>query len=87
MVVAEHRTSLRLEPEFWSAFESIARAEGASVKDLVGRAQERERGQTGSVRVFILQWFVARLTRPTLAAMATTGIGGPVATDPKVRFR
>ncbi len=68
------RTTLRLEPEFWSALEGIARAEGSTVNDLVARAQGGERGQTGAVRVFILQWLVARLTRSTLAAMAAIAI-------------
>ena len=68
------RTSLRLEPEFWSALDGIARAEGATVNDLVARAQDRDRGQTGSVRVFVLQWLGARLTRRTLAAMTSTEI-------------
>jgi len=68
------RTTLRLEPEFWSALEGIARAEGATVNDLVTRAQDGSRGQTGSVRVFVLQWLVARLTRPALAVMASTEI-------------
>ena len=68
------RTTLRLEPEFWSALEGIARAEGATVNGLVARAQGNGRGQTGAVRVFILQWLVAQLSRPTLAAMASTEI-------------
>jgi len=78
------RTTLRLEPEFWSALEGIARAEGVVVNDLVTRAQGENRGQTGSVRVFILQWFGARLTRPTLAAMASTEIaqGSPAKPQP-----
>lgn len=67
-------TSIRLEPEFWAALEGIARAEGTTVNDLVLRSQNRARGQTGSVRVFILQWFGARLPRATLAAMALTEI-------------
>ena len=67
-------TTLRLEPEFWTVLEGIARAEAATVNDLVTRAQDGSRGQTGSVRVFILQWLVARLPRPALAAMASTEI-------------
>ncbi|MGI4945583.1 MAG: ribbon-helix-helix domain-containing protein [Janthinobacterium lividum] len=68
------RSTMRLEPEFWTALEGIARAENATVNDLVAQAQDKARGQTGSVRVFVLQWFGARLTRSTLAAMASTEI-------------
>lgn len=68
------RATLRLEPEFWAVLEGIARAVGATVNDLVTRAQGEGRSQTGSLRVFILQWLVARLTRPALAAMASTEI-------------
>ncbi len=77
------RTTLRLEPEFWSALEGIARAEGATVNDLVARAQHDARGQTGSVRVFVLQWFGARLTRSTLAAMASTEIARGLPAKPR----
>lgn len=68
------RTTLRLEPEFWAALEGIARAEATTVNDLVERAQHGSHSQTGSVRVFVLQWFRTRLTRPTLAATASTEI-------------
>jgi predicted DNA-binding ribbon-helix-helix protein len=68
------RTTMRLEPEFWTALDGIARAEGVGVNDLVTQAQRLAHGQTGSVRVFVLQWFGARLTRATLAAMASTKI-------------
>ena len=72
--IGAKQTTLRLEPEFWSALEGIARAEGVAVNDLVGGAQQDARGQTGSVWVFVLQWFGARLPRSTLAAMASTEI-------------
>ena len=63
-------TTLRLEPDFWRVFEGIARAKRVTVNDLVTRVQDGNRGQTSSVRVFIVQW----LTCTALAATASTEI-------------
>ena len=83
VVVAGHRTSLRLEPEFWAALEGIARAERATVNAVVERAQAGDRGRTGCVRVFILQWLGARLTRVARSAMASTEIAQGLPAKPQ----
>ena len=57
VTIAGHRTSLSLEPEFWSALRERAKARGWSLARLVG---EIDRGRAGrnlssAVRVFLLE--------------------------------
>lgn len=54
-----HRTSLALEPAFWSGIEAVAAARGLSLPALVS-AIDRERGAGGlasAVRVTVLDHF------------------------------
>jgi predicted DNA-binding ribbon-helix-helix protein len=53
------RTSFRMEPEFWAALDEIARVEGVTRNDLVGRAQAAypDGTRTSAVGVFVLEWF------------------------------
>lgn len=61
MVIAGHRTSISLEPEFWTALKDIARRRNASINDLVTeidkmRAAKDEAGNLSSaLRVYVLQ--------------------------------
>lgn len=61
MRIAGHRTSLALEPQFWSALERIARDQSASLPALIatideGRAKESpEASLASAVRVYVLQ--------------------------------
>jgi predicted DNA-binding ribbon-helix-helix protein len=54
--IAGHRTSLALEPEFWSALAAAAAKRGLSLTALVGEIDRaREGGNLSSaVRVFLL---------------------------------
>jgi predicted DNA-binding ribbon-helix-helix protein len=54
--IAGHRTSLALEPEFWSALAAVAAKRGLSLAGLVGEIDRaREGGNLSSaVRVFLL---------------------------------
>ena len=57
------RWCLRLEPEFWSMLERIARREGEPLTELIDRVQhERLPGQgTGSaLRCFVIRHFARR---------------------------
>lgn len=52
-----HRTSVSLEPEFWSAFRAIAAAEGRGLNDLaaeIDAARGPDRGLASAIRVFVL---------------------------------
>jgi predicted DNA-binding ribbon-helix-helix protein len=61
MRVCGHRTSIALEPEFWLALESIARARGLSLPRMIAAIDEtRIKTDDGpslasAVRVFVLQ--------------------------------
>jgi predicted DNA-binding ribbon-helix-helix protein len=62
IVVNGHRTSIRLEPEMWSALAEIAAAEGVRVNELVSRIAGRARvgSLTSAVRVFIMAYYRTR---------------------------
>lgn len=63
VVVAGHRTSVRLEPVMWEALREIARRQGVSVHDLV-TAIDRERAEsslTAAIRVYIVNFYRAAL--------------------------
>lgn len=57
--VKSRRTSLRMEPEIWSALEEIAHREGMGLNALIGAIDTR-RGQstlTGAARIYALEYF------------------------------
>jgi len=64
-VIAERgRTSMRLEPEFWSALAEICQRERVRIGALIRRielesgvAGQEDGGRTSAVRVFVLQYF------------------------------
>lgn len=66
--VSGHRTSLRLEPEMWSAVEELCHREGvtlaAFVTGIADRLRESGRGSclTSAVRVAILEYYRAAAT-------------------------
>ena len=62
IVVNGHRTSIRLEPEMWSALSEIAAAERVRVNELVSRIASRTRSGslTSAVRVFIMAYYRTR---------------------------
>ncbi len=54
-----HRTSVSLEPEFWTAFRDIARARGLPINALASEIDEA-RGDVGlasAIRVHVLRHF------------------------------
>lgn len=55
------RTSVRLEPELWQAFERIARNRGKTIHQICGRLDEArgEAGLTSAIRVFIVTELLA----------------------------
>ncbi len=61
VTVFGHRTSLRLEPELWTALEEICGLERISIHDLCGLVDKRRNGlsRTSAVRVFALTYFRA----------------------------
>ena len=59
MTVGALRTSVRLEPEFWSALIDIAKREKVSIDQLctVIDAHLGDLGRTAAIRVFIASYF------------------------------
>jgi predicted DNA-binding ribbon-helix-helix protein len=64
VVVNGHRTSIRLEPEMWSALSEIAGMEGLRVNQLVSQVASNARtgSLTSAVRVFIMAYFRTKAT-------------------------
>jgi predicted DNA-binding ribbon-helix-helix protein len=74
VVVAGHRTSVRLEAVMWDALRDIARGRDMAVNDLVTEI-ERRRGAlslTAAIRVYIVDFY--RTAAGTIAAPA---VGAP----------
>ena len=62
LTISGHRTSLSLEPEFWTVLKAAAKAERKSLAALVGEIDRGrgERNLSSALRV----WVLNRLTRP-----------------------
>lgn len=51
---------MSLEPEFWSAFRALARAEGKALNELaseIDATRGMERGLASAIRVYVLENF------------------------------
>ena len=56
VLVAGHRTSVSLEPEFWEALKGIAARQGASLNQLIaGIDAERTGNLSSAIRIFVLK--------------------------------
>lgn len=58
ITLAGHKTSLALEPEFWSALEDMARERGLPLAGLISTIDAGREGDnlSSAVRVAILSW-------------------------------
>ena len=55
VIIAGHRSSVSLEPEFWAALKDIAQRRGVSINDLVTEIDKQRRDNLSSaLRVFVL---------------------------------
>jgi predicted DNA-binding ribbon-helix-helix protein len=56
MSISGHRTSISLEPEFWSALAATAKADGKSLSRLVSEIDQArgERNLSSALRVWLL---------------------------------
>lgn len=60
--IHKHRTSVRLEPEMWSALNEIATLEGCSIHDLCGAVHDLKSpgaSFTAALRVFMMEYYRA----------------------------
>jgi predicted DNA-binding ribbon-helix-helix protein len=55
-----HRTSVTLEPEFWTAFRDIAAQKGVPLNALaseIDACRAPDVGLASAIRVYVLRWF------------------------------
>ena len=53
--IAQHKTSISLEPEFWDALKTIAAEDGLSLNEIVARVDAERTGNLSSaLRVYAL---------------------------------
>lgn len=60
IIASSGRTSMRLEPEIWSALEEICHREDMTLMDLVQHIEKRKQHpgcRTSAVRVWVLEYF------------------------------
>lgn len=57
--IAGHRTSIALEPEFWTGLEEIAQARGLSMAALVREIDESRDlpNLSSAMRIAVLNWY------------------------------
>lgn len=66
VIIAGHRTSVSLEPEFWAALKDIALQRNVSINELVTEIDGQRRGNLSSaLRVHVLTFLQARLAAST----------------------
>ena len=87
VTIAEHRTSVRLEPEMWSGLSEICRRERGSLHEVctyVAARKLENTSLTAAIRVFVMSYFRAGATEEghvkaghghsqTVGAAAVTG--------------
>ena len=63
--IAGHRTSIALEPEFWTALEAMAAEKSQTMAGLIREIDEsRETANLSSAtRLAVLRWYQARASR------------------------
>ncbi len=66
VLIAGHRTSVSLEPEFWREFVSICRDEGIALSKKVEEIDsQRTENLSSAIRLFVLGALRERLARAT----------------------
>lgn len=75
VIIAGHRTSVSLEPEFWTALKDIAQQRRLSINELVASVDDQRRGNLSSaLRVHVLTTLQSRLA----VAEAPQAVAPPV---------
>lgn len=62
--IAGHRTSIAIEPEFWSGLEAMATAGGKSIAAVIGEIDEQREvpNLSSAVRLAVLAWYRDRVS-------------------------
>lgn len=63
VTIRGHRTSISLEPEFWTAIKKIAAAENISLAALIAEidAQRGTQGLSSAIRVYVLKKLMTQI--------------------------
>jgi predicted DNA-binding ribbon-helix-helix protein len=71
VIVDDHRTSIRLEPEMWEALKEICARERVDAATLCSRIKATKQigGFTSAVRVYILTYFRSQCASPQSAKL------------------
>jgi predicted DNA-binding ribbon-helix-helix protein len=71
--IGKQRTSVRLDHEFWTAFEEIANRENSSIHELCVLVDQRRGryGLTAAIRTFILCYYRSQMHLANVQAMGT----------------
>jgi predicted DNA-binding ribbon-helix-helix protein len=79
VVVAGHRTSVRLEAVMWEALHDIARQQNRTIHDLVTAiaAQRNNLSLTAAIRVYIVDFYRAAAGRLAAEIGHTARLGVP----------
>jgi len=60
LTLRQHRTSVSLEDEFWTAFRDIAEKQGRAINELaaeIDAARDIETGLATAIRLFVLAYY------------------------------
>jgi predicted DNA-binding ribbon-helix-helix protein len=62
IVIGQHKTSISLEDEFWTAVKEIATSRGTTCSDLVSEINERRQAPnlSSAIRLFVLEYYQDR---------------------------
>ena len=66
LTLAQHRTSVSLEDEFWQVFRDIAQQRGSTINGLAAEidASRGDIGLASAIRVFVLKEVMRRDVKP-----------------------
>lgn len=73
IIVSGRRTSMRLEPDIWTALGEIAKAENMTIKDICSLVDQRRKNSslTSAIRVFVVTYYRQLATQGTPTTMST----------------
>lgn len=82
VIIAGHRTSVSLEPEFWAALKDIAQRRALSINELVTEIDGQRQGNLSSaLRVYVLKFIQQQLSATAETREAPPSSETPPAAD------
>jgi predicted DNA-binding ribbon-helix-helix protein len=86
IVIRNRRTSFSLEDEFWLALKGIAEIRQTSRSMLVAliEGQGRTGNLSSAIRVFVIEYYIARSAQPTRGKAAEPGAAALISMSPQL---